>query len=184
MLGAIVSVQVGAAVASGLVREVGPAVTVGIRLAVAALVMLLLARPSVRGRSRRDWLVVVALGVCLAAMNVCFYGALARLPLGVATTIDFLGPLGLAAALSRRPAHLVAVLLAFVGVVALPLAGLTSRFLMRDLVAPLLNVMSESYAVPLPLTVAVNVTAAPCSIGSAAIICNREFESGASVARR
>ena len=118
VLGGIVSVQVGAAVASGLVREVGPVVTVGIRLAVAALAMLLLARPSVRGRNRRDWLVVVALGVSLAAMNLCFYGALARLPLGVATTVEFLGPLGLAAALSRRPAHLVAVLLAFVGVVA------------------------------------------------------------------
>jgi inner membrane transporter RhtA len=51
-------------------------------------------------------------------MNLCFYAALGRMPLGVVTTIEFLGPLGLAAALSRKPAHLVAVLVAFVGVVA------------------------------------------------------------------
>jgi inner membrane transporter RhtA len=118
VMGSIVSIQVGAAVASGLVRQVGPVVTVGIRLAVAALVMLLLARPAVRGRSRRDLLVVLALGLSLGAMNLCFYNALGRLPLGVLVTISFLGPLGLAAALSRKPAHLMAVLLALVGVVA------------------------------------------------------------------
>lgn len=116
VLSGIVSVQVGAAVASGLIREVGPLVTVGIRLSVAAVVMLLLARPGVRDRSRRDWMVVLALGVSLGAMNVCFYGALGRMPLGIVTTIEFLGPLGLAAALSRKPTHFVAVLLALAGV--------------------------------------------------------------------
>jgi inner membrane transporter RhtA len=118
VLGSIVSIQVGAAIASGLIREVGPVVTVGIRLAVAALVMLLLARPLVRGKSGSDWLVVLALGASLAATNLCFYGALSRMPLGVVVTIEFLGPLGLAAALSRTTAHLVAVLLALAGVVA------------------------------------------------------------------
>lgn len=118
VLGSIVSIQVGSAIASGLIREVGSVVTVGIRLAVAALVMLLLARPLVRGKTRSDWLVVLALGASLAATNLCFYGALSRMPLGVVVTIEFLGPLGLAAALSRKPAHLVAVLLALAGVVA------------------------------------------------------------------
>jgi len=118
VLGSIVSIQVGSAIASGLIREVGSVVTVGIRLSVAALVMLVLARPLVRGKSRTDWLVVLALGASLAATNLCFYGALGRLPLGVVVTIEFLGPLGLAAALSRTPAHLAAVLLALVGVVA------------------------------------------------------------------
>ena len=118
VLGSIVSVQVGAAVASGLIREVGPLVTVGIRLGVAAGVMLLVARPSVRRRSRRDWLAVLALGVSLGAMNLSFYGALGRMPLGIVTTIEFLGPLGLAAALSRKPVHVVAVALALAGVVA------------------------------------------------------------------
>ena len=118
VLGSIVSIQVGSAIASGLIREVGPVVIVGIRLAVAALVMLVLARPLVRGKSRTDWLVVLALGASLAATNLCFYGALGRLPLGVVVTVEFLGPLGLAAALSRTPAHLAAVLLALAGVVA------------------------------------------------------------------
>jgi inner membrane transporter RhtA len=118
VLGSIVSIQVGAAIASGLIRQVGPVVTVGIRLTVAALVMLVLARPLVRGKSRRDWLVVLALGASLAATNLCFYGALGRLPLGIVVTIEFLGPLGLAAVLSRKPAHLVAVLLALAGIVA------------------------------------------------------------------
>ncbi len=118
MLAAIVSVQFGAAIAAGLIAQVGPAVTVGIRLAVAALLMLLLARPGIRGRSRRDWLLVVVLGVSLAAMNLSFYGALSRMPLGIVVTIEFLGPLGLAAVQSRKPAHFAAVALAFAGVVA------------------------------------------------------------------
>ena len=118
VLGGIASVQLGAAIATGLIREVGPVVTVGIRLAVAAAVLLLLARPSVRGRSRRDWLVVLTLGLSLGAMNLCFYSALGRLPLGVVVTIEFLGPLGLAAAMSRTPAHLAAVFVALAGVVA------------------------------------------------------------------
>lgn len=117
VLGGIVSVQFGAAIAVGLIAQVGPAVTVGIRLAVAALV-LLLARPAIRGRSRRDWLLVVVLGVSLAAMNLTFYGALERMPLGIVVTIEFLGPLGLAAVQSRKPVHLAAVALAFAGVVA------------------------------------------------------------------
>jgi inner membrane transporter RhtA len=118
VLGSIVSIQVGAAVASGLIGQVGPVVAVGIRLAVAAVVMLLLARPGVRGRSREDWLAVLALGLSLGATNLLFYGALGRMPLGIVVTIEFLGPLGLAAALSRKPAHIVAALLALAGVVA------------------------------------------------------------------
>jgi len=118
VLGGIVSVQVGAAIASGLIREVGPIVTVALRMGVAALLLLLIARPGVRGRSRGDWLVVLALGLSLGAMNVCFYGALSRMPLGIVTTIEFLGPLGLAAAMSRKPAHLASVALALAGVVA------------------------------------------------------------------
>jgi inner membrane transporter RhtA len=118
VFGSIVSIQIGAAIASGLVQQVGAVVTVGIRLAVAAAVMLLLARPSVRGRTRHDRLVVLVLGMSLGVMNLCFYGALGRLPLGVVVTIAFLGPLGLAAALSRKPVHVLAVLLALAGVVA------------------------------------------------------------------
>jgi drug/metabolite transporter (DMT)-like permease len=98
VLGAIVSVQFGAAVAAGLIRELGPVLTATIRLDVAAVILMAFARPSLRGRTRRDWVAMALLGLSLAAMNLTFYQAIARLPLGVVTTIEFLGPLGLAAA--------------------------------------------------------------------------------------
>jgi inner membrane transporter RhtA len=118
VLGAIVSVQFGAAVAAGLIRALGPVLTVTIRLDVAAAILLAFARPSLRGRTRGDWVAVALLGVTLAAMNFAFYQAIARLPLGVVTTIEFLGPLGLAAAASRRPRDFLAVVVALAGVIA------------------------------------------------------------------
>ena len=133
VLGAILSVQVGAAVAAGLIRDLGPLVTVTIRLDVAALVLLAVARPSLRGRSRRDWGVMALLGVSLVVMNVTFYNAIARLPLGVVTTIEFLGPLGLAAAASRRPRDLIAAVVALAGVVAVS-GALTTSWASLDLV--------------------------------------------------
>ncbi len=132
VLGAILSVQIGAAVAAGLIRDLGPLVTVTIRLDVAALVLLLIARPSLRGRSRRDWGVMALLGLSLVVMNVTFYNAIARLPLGVVTTIEFLGPLGLAAAASRRPRDLVAAVVALAGVVAVS-GALTASWASLDL---------------------------------------------------
>ena len=118
VLGGIISVQVGAAVATGLIHQLGPVLTLTLRLDIAAVVMLLAVRPSLRNRSRRDWGVMLALGLSLVAMNLTYYNAIARLPLGVVTTIEFLGPLGLAASLSRRPRDLVAVAVALVGVAA------------------------------------------------------------------
>ncbi len=118
VLGAILSVQFGAAVAAGLIREIGPVVTVAIRLDVAALVLALVARPSLRGRTAADWRAAAILAVSLVVMNVAFYSAIARIPLGVVTTIEFIGPLGLAAASSRRPRDLIAVAVALAGVVA------------------------------------------------------------------
>jgi inner membrane transporter RhtA len=85
----------------------------------AAGVLLAIARPRVTGRSRRDWLIVCVFGLVLAAMNVCFYEAVERLPLGIAVTIELFGPLGLAASLSRKRREFAYVLLAAVGVVLL-----------------------------------------------------------------
>lgn len=126
VLGGILSVQVGAAVATGLIRDLGPLVTVTIRLDIAAMVLVAFARPSLRGRTRGDWGAVALLGLSLVVMNVTFYNAIARLPLGVVTTIEFLGPLGLAAAASRRPIDFVAVAVALAGVVAVSGALTTS----------------------------------------------------------
>lgn len=97
----IVSVQLGSALAKHLFGAVGSFGTVALRLFFAALVLMLLWRPSLR-LSRRAWTVVLGYGVTLGAMNVCFYLALARIPLGIAVTIEFLGPLAVALAGSRR----------------------------------------------------------------------------------
>lgn len=114
----IVSVQVGAAVAKQLFTVAGAAGTVTLRLVVAALVLVVIWRPSLR-IDRRTLLVVVTYGVVLAAMNLCFYAALARIPLGAAVTIEFLGPLAVSVAGSRRWLDGVWVLLAGTGVVLL-----------------------------------------------------------------
>lgn len=119
----IVSVQFGAGLAKSLFDEISPTTAVWLRLATSAAVLAVFARPRLRGRSRDDWLVVVAFGVSLAAMNWSFYQALARIPLGVAVTIEFIGPLTLAVAGSRRLSDLLWVLLAGVGVALLGFRG-------------------------------------------------------------
>src|SRR3712207_4580537 len=100
--GGILSGQFGGALATTMFDRAGPAGMVTLRLCGAALVLLLLVRPRWSGRSRTDWAVLAAFGFSLAAMNGLFYEALARLPIGAAVTVEFLGPLGLAAVLSRR----------------------------------------------------------------------------------
>ena len=89
----IFSVQLGSAWAKHLFSAVGSLGIVALRLFFAAAVLLLLWRPSLR-MSRRAWTVVLAYGVILGSMNLCFYLALARIPLGIAVTIEFLGPRG------------------------------------------------------------------------------------------
>ena len=97
----IVSVQLGSALAKHLIRAVGGFGTVALRLLFAAAMLTLLWRPSLR-MNRRAWTVVLAYGVILGVMNLCFYQALARIPLGITVTVEFLGPLSVALAGSRR----------------------------------------------------------------------------------
>jgi inner membrane transporter RhtA len=97
----IVSVQMGSAVAKQLFGEVGSFGTVALRLFFAAGVLLLWWRPSLR-MDRRAWTVVVGYGLVLGVMNLSFYLALDRLPLGIAVTVEFLGPLAVALGGSRR----------------------------------------------------------------------------------
>jgi inner membrane transporter RhtA len=117
----ILSVQFGAGVAKDLFDEAHPTTIVWLRLAASALVLLLVARPGLRGRSREDWLVVVGFGATLGLMNWSIYQAFARIPLGIAVTIEFAGPLTLAVLGSRRARDLVWVALAATGVLLLGL---------------------------------------------------------------
>lgn len=117
VLGAILSVQFGGALAATLLPLVGVPGSVALRLALAAIVVLAWTRPSLRGRTRADWVAVASYALVLGAMNWCFYGSLQRLPIGVAVTIEFVGPLVLSAVLSRHARDAAAVALAAVGVV-------------------------------------------------------------------
>jgi inner membrane transporter RhtA len=123
VVGAVASVQSGAAVATKLFPAVGPAGAVFLRLIVSAVLVVVLARPRLRGRDRRDILLGVAFGVVLAAMNALFYLSLDRIPLGVAVTFEFLGPLSLAIAGSRRALDAVWAGLAGLGVALLTGGG-------------------------------------------------------------
>jgi inner membrane transporter RhtA len=114
----IVSVQLGSALAKQLFSEVGSFGTVALRLFFAAAILMLLWRPSLR-MSRQAWTVVVAYGLTLGLMNLCFYLALDRLPLGIAVTVEFLGPLTVALIGSRRWLDALWAALAAAGVVLL-----------------------------------------------------------------
>ncbi len=111
--------EVGAALAVTLFPRAGALGMVMLRLVFAALVLLLIARPSLRGRSRMAWAAVARFGLVLALMNGLFYLALERLPLGVTVTIEVLGPLVLSIVAARRASAWVWAVLAFAGVVAL-----------------------------------------------------------------
>jgi inner membrane transporter RhtA len=112
-------VQFGAAIAKSIFDEIGPGGTVFLRMLFAALVLMLIWRPRVTGHSRRDLALIVLFGITLAGMNGTFYAALDRIPLGVAVTFEFVGPLAVAVFGSRRRLDLVWVVLAAAGIVLL-----------------------------------------------------------------
>ena len=119
VVGGLACQEVGAALAITLFPEVGPLGMVMLRLVFSAVLLLIIARPSVRGHSRSGWLAVCGFGLVLALMNGLFYLALARLPLGVTVTIEVLGPLVLSIVASRRRSAWLWAVLALVGVAAL-----------------------------------------------------------------
>ena len=119
VLGAVTSVQFGGAFAKTIFDEIGPGGTVFLRVFFAALVLAALWRPALRGRKAGDWRLIAAYGFALVAMNLSFYEALDRIPLGIAVTFEFVGPLGVAIAGSRRALDLLWVMLAGAGIVLL-----------------------------------------------------------------
>jgi inner membrane transporter RhtA len=123
LLGSIASVQFGSAFAAKLFGQAGPGGVVLLRLGLSAALLLAISRPTLRGRTRADLVAALAFGLVLGSMNWSFYEALDRLPLGVAVTIEFLGPLAVAVAGSRRALDLVWVALAGGGVALLALRG-------------------------------------------------------------
>ena len=119
VLAAIASVQFGAAFAKTLFDEIGPAGTVFLRVLFGAIVLAAIWRPRLKGHDRRDLGLAVLFGLVLAAMNLCFYASLDRIPLGIAVTFEFVGPLGVAVFGSGRALDLLWVALAAAGILLL-----------------------------------------------------------------
>ncbi len=115
----IVSIQIGAALAVHLFPALGPAGTVLLRVGIAALLLMLGARPALDRNLRAHGWLLLRYGGVMAAMNLCFYEAIARIPLGTAVTIGFIGPLGVAALTSRRALDFLWIGLALAGLCAL-----------------------------------------------------------------
>jgi inner membrane transporter RhtA len=123
VISAIASVQLGAALAATLFARIGPAGAVLLRVACGSVVLVAVWPPRLRGRSRHQLLLAAVFGLALAGMNLSFYEAIHRIPLGTAVTIEFVGPLTVAVLGSRRPLDLVWIALAVVGILALTRGG-------------------------------------------------------------
>jgi len=115
----MVSVQIGAAVAKTRFDEVEPVGAATLRLVIGAVVLLLLVRPRVRHWTRAQWTAATLLGLALGGMNVFIYVAFASIPIGVAVTIEFLGPLALSLVHTRRWRDVTWAVVALAGVVLL-----------------------------------------------------------------
>ena len=115
--------DIGAASAVTLFPQVGALGMVTLRLVFSAAILMAVFRPRLRGRSRADWLTVVAFGLALALMNGLFYEAIARVPLGTTVTIEVLGPLILSVVVSRKASAWLWAVLAFAGVAILGWGG-------------------------------------------------------------
>ncbi|MFD9907916.1 DMT family transporter, partial [Streptomyces sp. NPDC059063] len=116
VLAGTLSVQFGSAFAALLFPRAGALGTVALRVTFAAVLLLVVTRPRLRGYARRDWAVVGGYGLALGSMNVLFYQAIDRIPLGAAVTLEVLGPLVLSVVASRRAASLLWAGLALAGV--------------------------------------------------------------------
>lgn len=123
VIGGVFSVQIGAGLAKTLFESLPPSAVVSLRLLTSAIVLLVATRTVVRaefqGSSRANLVVVIGFGLALATMNFAIYESFSRIPLGIAVTIEFLGPLGVSVAFSRHKIDIVWVGLAAIGVVLL-----------------------------------------------------------------
>lgn len=113
---AIISVQCGAAIAKTLFPALGAAGTASIRIGVSAIILLLAYRPNLKTITKEQWKVVIPYGFSLGAMNLIFYFSIKRIPIGLAVTLEFIGPLLLAIIGSKRLMDYFWVVLAAIGI--------------------------------------------------------------------
>jgi len=116
---AILSIQLGAAFAINLFSIFGPVGTVFFRLIISACLLCLFIRPKFTENALKHYKLLVLYGVALGLMNWCFYESIARIPLGIAVAIEFMGPLLVAVYSSRRFLDFLWIVVAFIGVLML-----------------------------------------------------------------
>jgi inner membrane transporter RhtA len=114
-----ISQYTGAVIAVNLFDEVRPATVTWFRVMSAALAILLVSWRDQRRWTRRDLFAAAVFGIATAVMNLCFYLAIARLPLGKSVVLEFIGPIAVAAALTRTRRNTIALVLAASGVAVL-----------------------------------------------------------------
>lgn len=119
ILGTSASIQIAAAIAHDLFDTLTPAGVSALRFTLGAAVILPVVRPAVRGRDRETWAAIAVYGISMGALNVTFFESIDRLPMGVAVTLAFIAPLGVALAGSRRRRDVAFALLAGAGVLIL-----------------------------------------------------------------
>lgn len=110
-------IQTSSALSAQLFGALGPLPVSSLRMIIAAALLIAVVRPTLRGRSTQEWAGIVVYGMAMSAMNLFLYSAIDRIPLGVAVTLDFLGPCVVALALSRRWAEVLWAVLALAGVI-------------------------------------------------------------------
>ena len=116
---AMVTIQSGASIAKQLFPQIGPDGTTALRLGFSALVLWLVFRPWQALPKGRDWHAIIVYGLCLGGMNILFYLAIARIPLGIGVALEFTGPLAVALFSSRRKRDLIWVVCAIAGILLL-----------------------------------------------------------------
>ena len=129
MTGSGISNQIGAGIGAHAFPAVGPAGVVAVRQLVAAAVLLSAARPPLHRFTWKQWWPALLLGGTIAVMNICLYVAIQRIGLGLAVTLEFLGPLAIALTRSRSRLDLLCAVCAGVGVYVLVLPGPSSDFI-------------------------------------------------------
>lgn len=145
VLGSCVSLQLGAAVATPLLHHLGTGLPVMFRLLLAGTLLLAVFRPRVNRWTRSQWTSVLVFGLALGGMNGFFFAAIARIPLGTAVTIEFAGPLLLAAILGRGPRHLVCVAAAAIAIATLGLHGSGTATAHLDAVGVILALIAAGF---------------------------------------
>jgi len=112
----IISVQCGAAIAKGLFPQIGAAATASLRIGLSAIILMIAFRPNLSKLNFKQWKYVILYGICLGTMNMIFYMAIARIPVGLGVTLEFVGPLLLAIFGSKKAVDFLWVILAATGI--------------------------------------------------------------------